>query len=117
MTKTAIALLFFAGSLFADCSGIWNGKGGKEDPRYGLVPMVAQMTLTQAGSSVSGTLKLGNGSVMKISSGNVSGNQVTFVITSQGGQITGNFTQSGAQLTGKMTASNGDTYDFTFAQQ
>jgi hypothetical protein len=114
MKKTVISLLLFAASLSADCSGIWNGKGGKEDPRYGLVPITAQMTLEQAGSSVSGTFKMGNGNVMRITSGSVSGNQVTFVISQQGGQITGSFTQNGAQLTGKMTVSTGDTYDFAF---
>ena len=118
MKKTSIALLFFVASLCrADCSGIWNGKGGKEDPRYGLVPANAQMTLEQAGSSVTGTLKISNGSVMKITSGSVSGNQITFVIASKGGQITGNFSQNGSQLTGTMTASTGDTYNFAFTLQ
>ena len=116
--KTVIALLFFAASLFADCSGTWNGQGGKEDQRYGIVPITAQMTLTQAGSSVTGTLKMGNGSVLPISSGSVSGNQVTFVIGSgQGIQMTGNFTQNGSQLTGKVTMSTGDVFDFAFTQQ
>ena len=119
MKKTAIALLLFAASLSAqqDCSGIWNGQGGKEDPRYGLVPITAQMTLEQAGSSVTGTLKIGNGGVMQITSGNVSGSQVTVVISQPGGQITGSFSQNGGQLTGKMTVSTGDTYDFAFTQQ
>jgi hypothetical protein len=118
MKKAAITLLLFATTVFADCSGIWNGKGGKEDPKYGLVPMTAQMTLEQAGSSVSGTLKIGNGGVMKITSGSVSGSQVTIVITGKGGgQMTGSFTQNGAQLTGKMTVSTGDTYDFAFVLQ
>jgi len=117
MKKATITLLLFASTVFADCSGIWNGKGGKEDPRYGLVPMTAQMTLEQAGSSVSGTFKLGNDSVLRITSGSVSGDQVTFVISQPGGQITGSFTQKGAQLTGKMTTSNGSTYDFAFKLQ
>lgn len=116
MKNIAIALLLFTGTAFADCSGIWNGKGGKEDPKYGVVPLTAQMTLEQAGSSVSGTLKIANGSVMKITSGNASGSQCTIVITAQGGQITGTFTQNGAQLTGTMTVSNGGTYDFAFTQ-
>lgn len=115
--KTLVALLLFAALAFADCSGTWNGNGGKEDPRYGLVPMTAQMTLQQAGSSVSGTLKIGNGGVMSITSGTASGNQITIVISQPGGQITGSFSQNGNQLTGKMTTSTGDTYDFAFAQQ
>jgi len=116
MKKTAIGLLFLVASLCrADCSGIWNGQGGKEDPRYGIVPMTAQMTLEQAGSSVTGTLKIANGSVMKITSGSVSGSQLTIVISYPGGaQITGNLSQNGSQLTGKMTASNGQVFDFVF---
>lgn len=117
MKKAAITLLLFATTVFADCSGIWNGKGGKEDPKYGLVPITAQMTLEQAGSSVSGTLKIGNGNVMRITSGNASGSQVTIVISQGAGQITGSFTQSGGQLSGKMTVSNGTTYDFAFTLQ
>ena len=118
MKKTAIALLLFASLAAADVSGIWNGQGGKEDPRYGSVPMTAQITLEQAGSSVWGTLRFGNGNVMSISSGAVSGSQVTFVVKGyQGAQITGSFTQNGNQLSGKMTASNGQTYDFVFTQQ
>jgi len=117
MKKLAIMMFLGAASLVAaDYSGIWNGKGGKEDPRYGSVPAIAQMTLLQAGTSLTGTVKLGGGKPIKITSGSVSGSQVTVVLAGASGQITGRLTQAGSQLTGKMTASNGETYDFVFSK-
>jgi hypothetical protein len=117
MKKLAIMMLVGAAALSAaDFSGIWSGKGGKEDPRYGTVPATAQMTLLQAGASLSGTVRLGNSKPAKISSGSVSGNQLTVVLIGSVGQITGRLTQTGSQLTGKMTASNGDVYDFVFTK-
>jgi hypothetical protein len=119
MKKLIIIMLTAVSSLVAaDYSGIWNGTGGKEDTRYGSVPATAQMTLLQAGSSFQGTLKMGSGAPMAISSGAVSGSTLTFVIKSTGGaQVTGNFTANGSQLTGKMTASNGQVYDFVFTKK
>ena len=119
MKKLAIMMLAAAASLAAatDYSGIWTGKGGKEDPRYGSVPAVAQMTLLQSGTSLSGTFKLANGKPVKITSGTVSGGQLTVVLTSPGGQVTGRLTQTGTQLTGKMTSSNGNVYDFVFTKE
>ncbi len=117
MKKLAIMMFVLAASLMAqDYSGIWNGKGGKEDARYGLVPRTAQLTLLQAGTSLTGTLKIGNGAPMKITSGTASGTQVTFVITNGSAVVTGTLTPSGAQLSGKMTASTGDTFDFVFTK-
>lgn len=117
MKKLAIMMFMFASSLAAQSySGIWNGVGGKVDARYGLVPQTAQMTLLQAGSSLKGTLKIGTGKPVAITSGTVSGTQLTFVIGGSGGQITATLSQSGAQLTGKMTASNGMVFDFVFTQ-
>ena len=117
MKKLAIMMFMLAASLAAqDYSGIWNGKGGKEDSRYGLVPRTAQMTLLQAGTSLTGSLKIGTGAPMHITSGTVSGSQLTFVITNGSARITGNLSQSGAQLSGKMTASTGDTFDFVFTK-
>lgn len=119
MKKLAITMLTFAASLAAqDFSGIWNGKGGKEDPKYGTVPQTAQMTVLQAGTSFHGTLKLGtNGGLMQITNGTVSGGNLTFTIISGKAQITGNLAASGSQLSGKMTASNGSTFDFVFTKQ
>jgi len=117
MKKLAIIILVGASALSAaDFSGIWSGKGGKEDPRYGTVPATAQMTLLQAGASLGGTVKLGNGKPVKITSGNVSGNHLSVVLAVKNGQVTGSLTQTGAQLTGKMTASNGEVYDFVFTK-
>ena len=114
MTKVIVVLLALAASLAAaDYSGIWNGKGGIESPKYGSIPQTAQMTLLQAGSSVSGTLKFGNGPIMKITNGAVSGTTVTFAVN--GG--TGTLTQSGAQLTGKLTSSQGDVLDIVFTKR
>jgi hypothetical protein len=117
MKKLAIVLLAFAASLSAaDFSGIWNGKGGREDPKYGLVPDTAQMTLLQGGASVTGTFKFGNAKPVAISSGTVSGTQVTIAIVGSGAQVTGRFTQNGAQLVGKMTTSSGQIYDLVFTK-
>ena len=114
MKKLIVVLLSLAVSLAAaDCSGIWNGKGGIESAKYGSVPQTAQMTLLQAGSSVTGTLKIGNGSIMKIASGAVSGSTVTFAV----GRGTGTLTQSGAQLSGRLTSSQGQILDIVFTKQ
>ena len=115
MKKLVIVILAFAASLSAaDYSGIWNGTGGKEDARYGLVPRTAQLTVVQAGNSFTGSLKIGNGKPLPIKSGTVSGTQLTFAIVTGVSQISGSLTQSGSQLSGKMTASNGQTFDFVF---
>src|SRR5262249_40076869 len=113
MKKLAVAILItFAASFAADdYSGVWNGKGGKEDARYGLVPRTAQMTILQAGTSFTGTLKLGaSAAPMKITTGTVSGSQLTFAIVSGNARITGSFSKNGTQLSGKMTASSGETF-------
>jgi citrate lyase synthetase len=99
-----------------DYSGIWNGKGGKEDAKYGKVPATAQMTLLQAGTSLKGTLKFGNNKPVAIASGTVSGSQLTIVVVNNGKQITGSLSQVGTQLSGKMTSSNGQIYDFVFTK-
>jgi|SRR5581483_9260851 len=113
MTKVMVVLLALAASVAAaDYSGIWNGKGGIESPQYGSVPQTAQMTLLQAGSSLTGTLKIGNGPVLKITSGTVSGSTITFAFT--GG--TGSLTQVSAQLQGKLTWSKGDILDIVFTK-
>lgn len=115
MKKLAIMMLTLAASLAAqDYSGIWNGKGGKQDPKYGLVPRTAQMTVLQAGATFTGTLKIGASAPMKITSGTVSGSQLTFAIVNGSAQITGSLSLSGSQLNGTMTASNGGVYDFVF---
>jgi hypothetical protein len=114
MKKLVVVLLSLAASLTAaDFSGIWNGKGGIESAKYGSVPQTAQMTLLQAGSSVSGTLKIGNGPIQKIASGTVSGSTITFAVS--GGTAT--LTQSGGQLQGKLTSSRGQILDVVFTKQ
>ena len=118
MKKLAIMVLLFAASLASaqEYSGIWNGVGGKVDSHYGTVPATAQMTLIQAGTSLKGTIKLGNGKPVAITSGTVSGTQLTVVIVNSSFQMTGNLSQSGSQLTGKMTSSSGTVYNFVFTQ-
>lgn len=117
--KLAIMILTLTASLAAqDFSGIWNGKGGKEDPKYGTVPQTAQMTVLQAGTSFHGTLRLGaRGALMQITNGTVSSGRMTFTIVNGKSQITGNLAASGSQLSGKMTASNGSAFDFVFTKQ
>ena len=111
MKKLVVVLLSLAALLTAaDYSGIWNGKGGIESAKYGSVPQTAQLTLLQAGSSVSGTLKIGNGPIMKIASGAVSGSTITFAV----GGGTGTLAQNGAQLKGRLTSSKGEILDIVF---
>jgi hypothetical protein len=115
MQKIVILALAFAASLAAaDYSGIWNGKGGIESAKYGSVPWTSQLTLLQAGSSVSGTLKMGNGKPTALTTGSVSGSQITFAI---GTGSTASLTQNGTQLQGKITSSTGDIYDVVFTKQ
>ena len=118
MKKLATILHMLGATLSAaDYSGTYTGRGGREDPRYGTDPRSAQLTLLQAGSSFSGSLKIGNSSPMPISSGTVNGTQLTFVVSTGGhGRITGLFSQNGAVLSGKMTASTGQIYDFVFTK-
>ena len=115
MKKLVMIALASAASLAAaNFSGIWNGKGGFEDPKYGLVPQTAQLTLLQAGSSLTGTLKLGNGKPIPITSGTVSAGSITFAVGSGG---TGKLTEQGGKLAGKLTSSTGKVYDVVFAQK
>jgi len=114
MKKLVVLLLSLTTFLAAaNYSGIWNGKGGIESAKYGSIPQTAQMTLLQAGSSVSGTLKIGNGRPMQLSAGAVSGSTITFAVS--GG--TGTLTQNGAQLQGKLTSSRGEILDIVFTKQ
>jgi hypothetical protein len=114
MKKLAIVAFAFAASLAAaDYSGTYDGKGGFEDPKYGSVPSTAQMTLIQSGSSVSGTLKIGNGAIIVLSNGVVSGSQITFA-AGKGG--TGSLTVNGAQLQGRLTSSTGKILDIVFTK-
>jgi hypothetical protein len=119
MKKLAILMFVLAASLAAqDLSGIWNGKGGKEDLKYGKVPATAQMTILQAGTTFHGTIKLNSGKPMTIATGTSSGGKLTFSLTTTGGgRITGNLALSGGQLTGKMTSSTGSIYDFVFTKR
>jgi len=119
MKKLIVLLLILAPCLAAaaDLSGVWTGKGGKEDPKYGSVPVKVQMTLLQAGSSVTGTVKMGNGPIMKIPSGSVSGSSVKFAVTSGTGSTgSGSFTLNGSDLSGRFTSSRGDIFDVVFTR-
>ena len=115
MKRIAILALVFATSLAAaDYSGVWSGTGGVESMKYGSVPQTAKLTLLQSGTTVSGTLQLGNGPVVKISSGSVSGNRITFAA---GNAFTAALTQSGAALSGKVTTSRGEIVDLVFTHK
>lgn len=119
MKKLIIALLALATSLAAasDVSGVWNGKGGIQDVKYGTVPATAQLTLLQSGSTVQGTFKMDNGKIMPIATGSVDGNQIVFVVSVGTGQITARFTPIANRLIGRMTGSNGKVIDFIFTKQ
>jgi len=115
MKKLVVLLLSLTTFLAAaDYSGIWNGKGGIESAKYGSVPQTAQMTLLHSGSSVSGTLKLGNGKVWKITSGSASGATITFALDNGS---TASLVQNSSQLQGKITSSKGEVLDVVFTKQ
>jgi hypothetical protein len=117
MKKLATIMLMLGATLSAaDYSGTYTGKGGFEDAHYGLVPQTAQMTVLQAGASFKGTLKVGSGKTLPITSGTIAGSQLTFVIKSPGGQITGNLSQTSNGFSGKMTASTGQVFDVVFTK-
>ena len=109
MKRLVIIILAFAASRSAaDYSGIWNGKGIEQSARYAEgVPHTVQATFVQAGSSLKGTIKLGNGAPMAIKVGTVSGSAMSFSATTAGEMVTGQFSASGAQLTGRLTLSDG----------
>lgn len=114
MKKFVPILVVLAGSLLAsDHSGIWYGKGGYEDPKYGTVPEVATITLLQAGSTIKGTLRIGgqNAKILTITSGTVNGATITFAV---GSDQTGTLTEDGAQLKGRLTSSTGRVLDLVF---
>jgi hypothetical protein len=116
MKKLSVMILLFAASLAAQTyAGIWNGTGGIESAKYGVIPQSAQITLLQAGTSLQGTFKLGNAKPLPITSGTVSGNQLTLVVAK--GVATGTFTASGGQLQGSMTSSSGEVINFVFKPQ
>jgi hypothetical protein len=118
MKKLVIALLALATSLAAsDVSGIWSGKGGIQDAKYGSVPTTAQLTLLQAGATVTGTFKMDNGKIMPISTGSIDGNQIVFVVNVGTGQITARFAPIANRLVGRMTSSTGKVIDFVFTKQ
>jgi len=113
MKKLATLVLLLAGGLSAatDFSGIWNGSGSTPDPKYGSVPVNMQMTLLQAGTSLSGTVKVNNANPMKITSGSVSGSNASIVIVSNGNQQTTiQLTLNDPNLTGRVTTSTGKVY-------
>jgi hypothetical protein len=115
MKKLVIVLLSLAVSLSAaDYSGAWKGKGGQESAKYGSIPMTAQMTLQQAGSALTGTLRIGNGPVLSIASGSVSGTTLTFAVGTAG---TGTLSQVGTQLQGRITSNRGEILDIVFSKQ
>lgn len=117
MKKLAIAVLFLAATLSAaDYSGIWNGKGGLQDAKYGVLPQNVQVTLLQAGNKVSGTIKFNNEAPVKFTSGTVNGNQITVIATRMGAQMTGVLTASGGQLQGRLTTSTAEVYTFAFTK-
>jgi hypothetical protein len=117
MKRIVIVMFAFAACLAAQTaqvSGIWNGTGGVADSKYGSVPVTAQLTLIQAGNSLQGTFKAGNGKPVALDAGSgaVSGNQIVFSVGNGG--VTANLTQNGNQLTGTMTSSSGQVANMVF---
>ena len=119
MKKLATLALLLAGGLSAaDFSGIWNGNGSVQDSKYGSLPTTMQMTLLQAGNSLTGTLKVNNAKPAKITSGTVNASNATIVMVSpQGHQSTSQLTINGNQITGRVTTSTGKVYTVLLKKQ
>jgi hypothetical protein len=121
MKKVIIAILTLAlGICLAattSLDGAWTGQGGKQDKKYGSVPTTATMTLTQAGSKLTGTFRFGNEALNKLT-GTVNGNAVTISSTGPNGEaLNGSLTSSGNSLRGTINASTGQIYDFVFTRR
>ncbi len=113
MKKVILSAIVFVFALSAqtDVSGIWNGKAGQQSAKYGTIPTPMQLTLLQAGTNVTGTVKIGNGNPFSISKGSVSGTTLTlFMVTPQGTSGTATLSFSVSQLTGTLTTSTGGSY-------
>jgi hypothetical protein len=111
MKKLAIMMLALSASLLAaDYSGIYSGKGVIQSSRYpGGVPYTMQLTLVQAGTSLTGTMKIANGTPLAIS-GTISGASISFATAGASQQSTAILTANGSVLTGSMTRSTGQVY-------
>lgn len=118
MKKIAILWLGLAIVALAksDLSGIWDGKGGRQTEKYGSIAATAQLTLLQAGDSVKGTLKIGNGTVMTITSGVVSGSAIRFNVGTEKEGILGSveLTRDGSTLRGQVSMYDGRVFDMVF---
>jgi len=114
MKKILLTTLVLAASLAAQTggySGIYDGKGIQQSARYpGGVPYSLQITLIQAGESLTGTLKVGNSKPVPIISGTVSGTSLTFA-TGGKSQSTAQLSAKAGQLTGRVTSSTGVVYE------
>jgi hypothetical protein len=118
MKKSLLTMLALAASLGAaqDYSGIYNGKAVVQSARYpGGVPYTVQITLIQAGTSLTGTLKIGNSKPIPIVSGTASGGSLTFA-TAGKVQSTAQLTANGNELAGRMTTSVGAVYAVALAK-
>jgi len=117
MIKSLIIAFALAATLSAaDFSGAWSGKGGSPDPKYGLVPVTAQMTLVEATvtGTLTGTMKIANGKPFKIS-GVLSGGTLVFAM---GTGESFSLTPGGStQLSGKYTSSTGQVVQLLFTKQ
>lgn len=121
MKRLVMTMLVFAAFLAAagpDYSGIWQGKGAIESTKYpGGIPVAVQLTLMQAGTSVTGMVKVGNMAARYISTGSVIGNQVTFAIQSTSGRVTARLAENAGLLKGSMTLTDGEVYDVVFTRK
>lgn len=117
MKKLVIVMLALAASLAADYSGIWNGKGTIQSARYaGGVPYTVQITLLQAGSSLTGTMRVGKNPSVPITTGTVSGTSIIFAAGATGSQVTAHLSANGNQLTGTMTLTDGEVFTVAFTK-
>jgi len=119
MKKIAIVVLSLAAAASAaesKLTGIWNGTGGSESGQYGTVPVTAELTLLHAGNTVTGTFRMAQGMVMKISSGVVCGSKITFAVGTEKEGVLGTavLTQNGDTLQGKVTSNQGEVYELVF---
>lgn len=109
MKKILAATLLFSASVLsaADVSGVYVGKATQTNSQYphpSAVPLT--LTLQEIGPQINGLIQFNNDTI-KLTSGSISGNQVTVAFPMAGTQYTGSLTVSGNTVTGTVTAHAG----------
>jgi hypothetical protein len=101
----------------ADATGLWVGKGGKADPKYGVIPTTFKIGLTQAGSKITGFIIRDKHEAVNFTSGSISGNDIMISYREDTNIVTGHLTVDGVQVSGRLTSTSGEVYNFAATKQ